>query len=254
VNQVDSHKRRQAEHFDGQVDEEFETTRPHATPAVYQWLMAEKSRRSIDLLPPLAGKVVLDACCGSGMDAEFLAGEGAKVIALDISQGCASRAQARARRYRLDYQVVVGDVEHLPVRDGSIDIAYVHDGLHHLDEPEKGLRELARVAGSGISINEPADAFGTQIAAHLGLAQNKESAGNRVARLNAARVRGELESAGFSARASRYLMYYKHEPGRLMRLASRPGFSHLYRWSARMADLAIGCWGNKLQVTAIRNK
>ena len=168
-----------------EVEVEFEIVRPDGAPLAYQWLMAEKFRRSVALLPPLRGATVIDACCGSGMDAEFLAREGAKVIALDISEGCARRARQRAERFDLDYLVVVGDVEHLPVRTGSVDVSYVHDGLHHLTEPMLGVRELARVARRAVSVNEPADALGTQVAVRLGISSNDESAGNRVARLNA---------------------------------------------------------------------
>lgn len=246
------HKQRQAGYFDDKVQAEFEVVRPHGAPLAYRWLMAEKFRRSVAFLPPLAGTTVLDACCGSGMDAEFLVREGARVIALDISEGCASRARIRAQRYGLDYQVVVGDVEHLPIRTAAVDIGYVHDGLHHLDEPALGLRELARVATCAVSINEPADALGTQIAVLIGLATNRENVGNRVARLRPRDVCRELESAGFRARGGRYFMYYKHEPGRVMHLASRPGVHHLYRWAMEMANLGVGRWGNKLQVTAVR--
>jgi hypothetical protein len=148
--------------------------------------------------------------------------------------------------------VVVGDVEHLPIRTAAVDIGYVHDGLHHLDEPALGLRELARVARCAVSVNEPADALGTQVAVRLGISSNRESAGNRVARLGPKDVCRELELAGFRARARRYFMYYKHEPGRVMHFASRPGVYHLYRWTMGMANLGIGRWGNKLQVTAVR--
>jgi SAM-dependent methyltransferase len=246
------HKQQQAGYFDDKVQAEFEVVRPHGAPLAYQWLMAEKFRRSVALLPPLAGTTVLDACCGSGMDTEFLVRQGARVIALDISEGCASRARVRAQRCGLDYLVVVGDVEHLPIRTAAVDIAYVHDGLHHLDEPALGLRELARVARCAVSVNEPADALGTQVAVRLGISSNRESAGNRVARLGPKDVCRELELAGFRARARRYFMYYKHEPGRVMRFSSRPGVYHLYRWAMEMANLGIGRWGNKLQVTAVR--
>jgi SAM-dependent methyltransferase len=247
-----AHKRQQTNYFDRELAEEFEINRPHATALAYQWLMAEKFCRSVASLPPLAGATVIDACCGSGMDAEFLVREGARVIALDISEGCASRARVRAQRYGLDCLVVVGDVEHLPIRTAAVDIGYVHDGLHHLDEPALGLRELARVARCAVSVNEPADALGTQVAVRLGISSNRESAGNRVVRLGPKDVCRELELAGFRARARRYFMYYKHEPGRVMHFASRPGVYHLYRWAMEMANLGIGRWGNKLQVTAVR--
>jgi ubiquinone/menaquinone biosynthesis C-methylase UbiE/uncharacterized protein YbaR (Trm112 family) len=246
------HKRQQADYFDREVAAEFEISRPQATPLAYQWLIAQKFRLSVELLPPLRGSIVVDTCCGSGMDAQFLARDGARVIAVDISEGCAARARARKKRHGLDYSVVVGDVEHLPIRTGAADISYVHDGLHHLSDPLIGVRELARVARYAVSINEPAEALGTQLAVRLGISMNRESAGNRVARLRPKEVVRELQSAGFEPRARRYVMYYKHEPGRMMRFLSRPGVHGAYRWMVGLSNSAIGRWGNKLQVTAIR--
>jgi SAM-dependent methyltransferase/uncharacterized protein YbaR (Trm112 family) len=246
------HKHEQAAYFDRGVAEEFEISRPDGAPVAYGWLLREKFARGIAGLPPLQGTSVVDVCCGSGMDAEMLARAGARVIAIDISEGCAARARERARRYGLDYLVVVGDVEHLPLRDAGADIGYVHDGLHHLDDPGIGLRELARVAGRAVSINEPAEALGTAAAVRLGIAQEREDAGNRVARLRADDVTRELEAAGFAVRASRYLMYYRHQPGSIMRLASRPVLREAYRGMVLAADALVGRWGNKLQVTGVR--
>lgn len=247
-----AHKQQQAGYFDREVAAEFEIERPHAAPETYRWLMAEKFRRSIAGLPLLTGMTVVDACCGSGMDAEMLARAGARVIAIDISEGCAQRAAERARRYGLDYLAVVGDVERLPLGARAMDISYVHDGLHHLAEPAHGLRELARVARVGVSINEPADALGTRVAVALGLSIDVEGAGNRVARLDPADVRGVLAAEGFDAASRRYLMYYRHEPGAVMRLASRPVARRAYRGAFAAANAVAGRWGNKLQVTALR--
>ncbi|MDE3097659.1 MAG: methyltransferase domain-containing protein [Chloroflexota bacterium] len=249
-----AHKGQQAGYFDRQVAEEFEINRPHGAPRAYAWVLGEKFRRSVALLPPLRGKTVVDACCGSGMDAEFLTREGARVLAIDLSEGCARRAKARAGRFGLEYFVVVGDVEHLPVRTAAADVSYVHDGLHHLEDPLAGVRELARVAACAVSINEPADAAGTQLAVRLGVSTNREDAGNRVARLRPERVREELRTLGFSARTRRYLLYYKHEPGPLMRVASRPVGDVAYRSAVRLTDAVLGRWGNKLQVTAVRRR
>jgi SAM-dependent methyltransferase len=245
------HKHQQASYFDRGVAEEFEITRPHGAPRAYQWTLEEKFRRSVDGID-LRGATVVDVCCGSGMDAEMLESAGADVIAIDISEGCARRAQERARRRGLRYAAVVGDVERLPVKARAADVAYVHDGLHHLAEPSRGVRELARVARRAISINEPADAFGTQVAVRLGLSIAYEGAGNRVARLRAADVERELRDLGFDAASARYFAYYRHEPGAFMRAASRPMASVAYRAGMRAANVAVGRWGNKLNVTALR--
>jgi ubiquinone/menaquinone biosynthesis C-methylase UbiE/uncharacterized protein YbaR (Trm112 family) len=252
ITHTHAHKRQQAQHFDAALAEEFEITRPHGAPAAYRALLEEKFGRSIAGLPELRGATVIAACCGSGMDAEMLARRGARVIALDVSEGCVRRARARAGRYGVEYLAVVGDVERLPLRDRAVDIAYVHDGLHHLDDPARGLRELARVARVAVSVTEPADALGTAVAVRLGIALAREAAGNRVARLRAGEAAAVLARAGFDARAQRYLMYYGHEPGAAMQFLSKPAVYPLYRAGRRAADAAIGRWGNKLQVTALR--
>jgi hypothetical protein len=111
---------------------------------------------------------------------------------------------------------------------------------------------MARVARGAVSINEPADALGTAAMVRLGVSLEREDAGNRVARLRADDVARELARCGFEARARRYLMYYRHEPGPFMRLASRPGVRAAYRALASLADAVLGRWGNKLQVTGRR--
>jgi SAM-dependent methyltransferase len=247
------HKQRQAGYFDRGVAEEFELTRPHGAPRAYCWLLTRKLLRSIDGLPSLAGSTVVDACCGSGLEAEFLARQGARVVALDISQGAAQRARARADRFGLDYLAVVGDVERLPIRSRAADVAFVHDGLHHLDDPMTGIMELARVARQALSVSEPADAALTQVAVWAGLAANEEEAGNAVRRLQPEHIRQELETAGWQVRFDRYLMYYGHEPGRLMELLSRPMVFPLYQQLVETANLAAGRWGNKLCLVGMRN-
>jgi SAM-dependent methyltransferase len=182
----------------------------------------------------------------------MLAAAGARVLAIDISHGAAMRAAERARRHGLAYTVAVGDVERLPLRDRAVDIAYVHDGLHHLVDPASGIDEMARVAARAVSINEPADALATTIAVKVGMALRSEHAGNLVARLDRRTVAHHLTGQGFDVKSGRYFMYYKHEPGRLVRVASRPPAARAYRAAVRAADAAIGRWGNKVQVTATR--
>ena len=253
LDHLHAHKQRQAEHYDHAVAEEFEIVRPHGTPRAHRWLLSRKLARAVAHLPLLHRAIVVDVCCGSGMEAEYLTRRGARVLAVDISEGAALRARARARRFGLDYLVVVGDVEHLPVRTRAADVAFVHDGLHHLTDPLSGVRELARVADQAVSITEPADAVLTQVAVRLGLAANEEEAGNEVRRLRPEQVRHELEAAGFSARSERYLMYHGHEPGRATRLLSRPPLYPAFTAGLGAVNLIAGHWGNKLCVTGVRS-
>jgi len=249
----DAHKARQAAHFDRETAAEFEITRPHGTAPLYGWLLREKFRRAVAPLGKrLDGTTALVVCGGSGMDGEFLHERGAAVITSDISLGAARRARERARRGGFPLLSIVADIEGLPLGDASVDLVYVHDGLHHLEHPEEGIAEMARVGGV-VSITEPARAAGTQFAVKLGLALQKEESGNVVVRLRPQDVSAELGTLGFRTLGrGRYLMYYRHEPGRFFGLLSRPGFFLLARTSWHVGNAVVGRFGNKMTVVAER--
>ena len=247
-------KSEQAAYFD-RIDADYETKRPHGTPAFHRWLLGEKFERSVAALAPIApGSTALTVCGGSGMDAEYLARAGARVIATDISLEAARRARERARRYGLAIEPVVADAERLPFRDRSIDLVYVHDGLHHLETPFAGLAEMARVARRAVSVNEPARAAATALAVRLGLAAIQEEAGNRIARLRLGEVAEALEQRGLRVvTASRYAMYYRHEPGGVSRFLSHQPLLRFAAAGMTAVNRVGGRIGNKLTVQAVRD-
>lgn len=249
-------KAEQAEYYDHNVgDPEFEINRPHGESRLYRYMMDFKFNRAISQLTrSLAGASVLDVCCGSGMDAEYLVREGANVTAVDISEGCLLRARKRAIRYGVSYDLVRADAENLPFADGSFDYAFVHDGLHHLALPERALTELARVARRGLIVTEPADAAITKLFIRVGLMKPYEDAGNFVIRFGDDRLAQLCRSLGFDRiRSSRYLVKYGHPPARWWRRfdaelpfqAARAGFSLI-------GVALLGRWGNKLAFVAER--
>lgn len=247
-------KRAQAAFFGAPEENQFETERPHGTPAFYQWLLEEKFRRSLiglDRAPE--GSIAITVCGGSGMDAEFLCKRGFIVISTDLSLGAAQNARRRAARYDLALFPVVADVEHLPFRDLSVHLAYVHDGLHHLTDPYLGLKEMARVAAGALSLTEPAAAAVTSMAVKVGLADEIEESGNRVARLQSATVCKVLEEAGFNiTHTERYAMYYRHRPGPIFRALSTKVLLPLAANAWRSLNRLLGNAGNKLTTTAAR--
>jgi SAM-dependent methyltransferase len=215
--------------------------------------LEEKFRRSVAALGDLRGQTVLTVCGGSGMDAEFLARAGANVIASDISLGAAKRTAERAQRFGVSITPIVADVEHLPFPDQSVDIVYVHDGLHHLETPLVGLKEMARVAKHAVSITEPYDAALTGLAVRVGIAQAVEEAGNRGARLNERDITATLMEAGLPImHVDRYAMYYKHRPGPVMQALSLPGIEPIAQAGWQAANAVLGRAGNKLTIQAIR--
>jgi SAM-dependent methyltransferase/uncharacterized protein YbaR (Trm112 family) len=250
----DAHKASQAAYFDRAALAEFEIERPLGSPELYRFLLTEKFRRSV---APLGGRLdgwtALTVCGGSGMDAEFLAGVGATVISSDLSLGAAGRVRERAKRHHVSIEPIVADVEHLPFADRSVDLVYVHDGLHHLEDPSRGIAEMARVARRAVCISEPARAAATAIGVRLGIALEREEAGNAVVRLEPIALGAALRDAGFRVvHTGRYAMYYRHVPGRAMTLLSRQPLLAGTVLGWRLANRILGRIGNKLTVVAVR--
>jgi glycosyltransferase involved in cell wall biosynthesis/ubiquinone/menaquinone biosynthesis C-methylase UbiE/uncharacterized protein YbaR (Trm112 family) len=251
----DAWKEEQVAFFD-HADGTYEVSRPHGTGSLYTWLLGEKFRRSLAGLGTAApGTLVLTVCGGSGLDAEYLARAGFEVIASDISLEAARRTRERAERHGLPIAAIVADVEALPFRDRSVELVYVHDGLHHLEAPLRGLNEMLRTARNAVSVNEPARAQATLVAARVGLAEHYEEAGNFIARVDPDEIEAVVRSAGFEVvKSERYAMLYRHEPGRVSRFLSTPGLFGVARNGLRAFNAVAGAQGNKMTLQAVRRE
>jgi glycosyltransferase involved in cell wall biosynthesis/SAM-dependent methyltransferase/uncharacterized protein YbaR (Trm112 family) len=248
------HKDAQSRFTDDATGADFEIGRPHGTPRLYRFLLGEKLRRATAPIGDrLRGATALVVCGGSGLEGEFLARAGAHVVSSDLSLGAARRTRERARRYGIDLIPVVADVEALPFLDRAFDLVLVHDGLHHLERPHVGLVEMARVADRWVSVTEPARANATAVAVRLGLALDREPAGNRVERMSLAETVATLAGLGFDELAAgRYVMYYRHEPGWVMSVLSWSILYPLVRSAWRFANALAGGVGNKMTVVSER--
>jgi ubiquinone/menaquinone biosynthesis C-methylase UbiE len=112
--------------------------------------MHDVKRRSFELLAPAPGAVLLDVGCGTGDDARALArlvAPGGRVVGVDGS----ARAIAWARQgdHLEGLALEVADAHNLPYPDGEFDGCRAERTLQHLDDPERGLAEMARVTRAG---------------------------------------------------------------------------------------------------------
>jgi SAM-dependent methyltransferase/uncharacterized protein YbaR (Trm112 family) len=92
-------------------------------------------------------KLVLDAGCGAGLQACFMASLGATVVALDLSDAV-SAAVANARDLP-SVHVVQGDLTRPPFAPGTFDFVYSEGVLHHTPDPATSFRTLARLVKPG---------------------------------------------------------------------------------------------------------
>ncbi len=100
-----------------------------------------------------AGETVLDLGSGAGFDC-FLAarqvGREGKVIGVDMTPEMIEKATENARKISIDnVQFRLGDIEHLPVADGSIDVIISNCVINLAPNKSKVFREAFRVLKPG---------------------------------------------------------------------------------------------------------
>ena len=99
------------------------------------------------LLPPL---VIADLGAGEGTLALMLAQRAERVIAVDSSEKMVEYGRAVAQRNgveNLEYRL--GDLEELPISDDEVDLALLHQSLHHALHPQKAVDEAWRILRPG---------------------------------------------------------------------------------------------------------
>jgi SAM-dependent methyltransferase len=99
------------------------------------------------LLPPVK---VADLGCGEGYLTIEAARWASRVIAVDRSEAVLARARSLARRRRVSNVIwKKGELEKLPVRDRSVDVAMLSQALHHAHNPARAVAEAARITVAG---------------------------------------------------------------------------------------------------------
>jgi ArsR family transcriptional regulator len=99
------------------------------------------------LLPPLR---VADLGCGEGYLTIEAARWASEVIAVDRSDVVLDRAKSLASRRRVGNVVWKrGDLEKLPIKDATVDVALLSQALHHAANPARAVSEAARITVPG---------------------------------------------------------------------------------------------------------
>ncbi len=99
----------------------------------YLWL--------ISLLKPRPGQLLLDISCGQGRLVKFVYQQGLRSIGIDFAEEAVRKGFADSPQSGW----VVADGEQLPMRDACTDYVTHIGSLEHFQQPEAGMREIARV-------------------------------------------------------------------------------------------------------------
>lgn len=99
------------------------------------------------ILPPMT---IADMGAGDGDLSQLLARRAKKVIAIDNSEKMVEYGAARAESQGVkNLEFRKGDMEDVPIRDGSVDLAFFSQALHHAQHPERAVSEAHRILKPG---------------------------------------------------------------------------------------------------------
>jgi ubiquinone/menaquinone biosynthesis C-methylase UbiE len=113
--------------------------------------LIDKMQKKIvyDFLESPKNKKILDAATGTGRFAIYLAEYGAKVTACDLSEKMLRIGKSKAAKNKITVKFEKGNVEKLPYPMEDFDFVIAIRILMHLQNPEKGLKEMKRVLKKG---------------------------------------------------------------------------------------------------------
>ncbi len=94
-------------------------------------------------IPP--GGTIVDLGCGTGDLSAVLKEKVERVIGVEKSPQMLDEARRRFSRDGENIDLRIGELEHLPLRDGEAGAAVVNMVLHHLPDPLKSFQEVHRV-------------------------------------------------------------------------------------------------------------
>lgn len=98
------------------------------------------------------GKKVLEVGYGAGTDFLQFAKAGADLTGIDLTDEAAANVAERLKLYGLTATFRVGNAESLPFPNDEFDLTYSWGVIHHADDTEGCLREVARVTKPGASV------------------------------------------------------------------------------------------------------
>jgi len=101
----------------------------------------------LKLMPPL---VIADLGAGEGTISQLMAQRAKRVIAVDNSEKMVEFGTELARKHAIgNLQYRLGDLEDVPIRTGTVDLAFLSQALHHAVHPARAVAEAARILKPG---------------------------------------------------------------------------------------------------------
>jgi SAM-dependent methyltransferase len=153
--EVDSDRaRRVREYWNAHIHDLAITTHPVGTPGFfadldhYHFEKLHHLRRLAEFDGP-AGRAVLDAGCGTGVDLVHFARGGAACVGVDVAAEAVALARRNLAQQGLSAELLVADAEALPFADGLFDYVFAHGVVQYTPDDRRLIDECHRVLTPG---------------------------------------------------------------------------------------------------------
>jgi ubiquinone/menaquinone biosynthesis C-methylase UbiE/biotin operon repressor len=101
----------------------------------------------LKLMPPM---VIADLGAGEGTISQLMAQRAKRVIAIDNSEKMVEFGSELARKHGIgNLEFRQGDLEDVPIRAGTVDLAFLSQALHHAVHPDRAIAEAWRILKPG---------------------------------------------------------------------------------------------------------
>ncbi len=144
--------------YEGQINVNTSNYRKHTSENPIQRKLIDRFHRRITrIVTDLQPTTLLDAGCGEGFvaDAFLKAMPRARITGFDVLPESVKLAQLRNPRATFS----LGDIYNIEHPDNSFDVVYCFEVLEHLQEPDRALKEMARVAQRAVVLSVPHEPF-----------------------------------------------------------------------------------------------
>jgi SAM-dependent methyltransferase len=149
MDELPDHVRRNRAYWDAMAHEWVERGRHDwelADPAWGIWHIPESEAH---LLPDVRGLDAIELGCGTGYVSAWLARRGARPVGIDNSAAQLETARAFQREFGIEFRLIHGNAEQVPLPDASFDLAISEYGAAIWCDPYKWIPEAARLLRPG---------------------------------------------------------------------------------------------------------
>ena len=146
---MDDHVTRNRALWDAQAADWVDSGRRGWNDTDISWGMWDVPESEIGVLPPVAGRDVVELGCGTAYWSAWLARRGARIVGLDNSSKQLATARMLQREHGLSFPLVHADAERAPFRDECFDVAISEYGAAIWCDPYRWIPEAARLLRPG---------------------------------------------------------------------------------------------------------